>query len=108
MAVRIIPTSTTAPLYTQRTELDGRECVVAFDWNERDGAWYLAISDVDEERLLSGIKIVEGAPLLRRQTDPRLPPGEIVAVDTMDEGKDPGFADRGDRVILYYVDAADL
>jgi hypothetical protein len=103
-----IPTSTELPSYVQRTTLEGREYVLAFDWNEREGRWFFDVLDSEETPLAVGLKVVVGFPLLRRKTDPRLPPGDFLAIDTSDTGADPGFAELGGRVRLCYLEAAEL
>jgi hypothetical protein len=103
-----IPTTPGDPAYTQRTTLDGVEYFFEFRWNERDGAWYMHIADVDEQHIRSGIRIVLRWPLLRRVTDPRRPPGSIMAIDTSGQDLAPGLNDLGARVKLLYLDAAEI
>jgi hypothetical protein len=103
-----IPTTPSVPAYTQRTTLDGREYAFEFRWNDRDGAWYMHIADSDGQHIRSGIRIVLNWPLLRRVTDPRTPPGSIVAIDTSKQDLAPGLDDLGARVKLLYLDAAEL
>lgn len=98
-----IPVALDTPLYTQRTTLDGREYQLRFDYNGREDRWYLDILTVDGQKLVTGIKLIGNWPLLRRFTDPRLPPGNLVAVDFSPlEGEPPGFAELGRRVLLTY------
>lgn len=104
-----IPTSTELPSYVQRLTLEGREYVLAFDWNEREGRWFFDLLDSEEEPLAAGLKVVVGFPLLRRRkTDPRLPPGDFFAIDNSGTGRDPGFEELGARVVLCYLEAAEL
>lgn len=104
-----IPTSAELPSYVQRVTLEGREYVLAFDWNEREGRWFLDLLDNEETPLAVGLKVVVGFPLLRRRkTDPRLPPGDFIAIDSSDTGRDPGFGELGGRVALCYLEAAEL
>jgi hypothetical protein len=103
-----IPTTRGLPAYTQRTTLDGREYSLEFRWNERDGAWYMHLADAEGQHIRSGIRIVCRWPLLRRITDPRRPPGSIVAIGSSGNDTTPGFNDLGARVKLLYLDAAEL
>jgi hypothetical protein len=103
-----IPTTPGDPAYTQRTTLDGREYFFEFRWNDRDGAWYMHLADDQEQHIRSGIRIVCNWPLLRRITDPRKPPGSIMAIDTEGSDQTPGLHDLGARVKLFYLDAAEL
>lgn len=108
MATRIIPTSTELSSYTQRVVLDGREYTLGFQWNQREAKWYLSLADQDGVAIVHGIKVVADFPLLRTLTDRRAPPGEIWAQDRSGTGADPGLRELGVRVILVYMDAADL
>jgi hypothetical protein len=106
MTVFIVPTPDgSTPFADQRTALDGREYVLAFAWNGREGSWYLSISDESGEPI-STVKILPNTPLFRRVKDARKPPGFLVALSGDDTP--PTLADLGTRVVLYYYDAAEL
>lgn len=101
-----IPVALDTPLYVERTTLDGREFQLRFDYNGREDRWYLDIITVDGQNLAMGIKLVANWPLLRRFTDPRLPQGNLMAIDFSPlQGQSPGFADMGRRVLLTYFPA---
>ncbi len=122
--ILVIPTSTDPELpdYTQRTILDGREYQLRFLWNQRNCAWTLTIMDQDGVVLAAGVRIVVGWPLIRRFADSRLPPGELIAVDSVDPGPpdedgvvrnrglDPDLEELGigARVRLVYMDAEEM
>lgn len=110
MPQNVIPTEReTRGNYSQRTVLDGREYLLLFRWNQREGRWYLTISDQDGAPIVSGVKIVVNFPLItNRIVDARRPPGEIFATDTTGADIDPGLDDLGSRVVLIYIDAADI
>jgi len=98
-----------AASWEQRTTLDGREFVLAFDWNQRTGQWSLALADQDGVAIASGRALVVGHALLQGCVDPRRPPGELLVDDaTGATDLDPGFADLGARFRLVYLDAAEL
>lgn len=98
-----IPVSLDIPLYTERVTLDGKEYLFRFDWNGREGRWYLDIGDIDENWIVTGIKIIANWPLLRRLVDPRKPPGDLLAVDySALGGEPPALTDLGRRVKLIY------
>jgi hypothetical protein len=100
-----IPTSEGAAYYSQRVRLDGRDYNLRFAWNEREGRWYLSIFTDEDVPLILGIKIVTNWPLLRYyRSDPRVPPGEIMAMDLTPDGAPPGFDELaiGKRVELVY------
>lgn len=109
MAVFQIPISTPTPIFRQRTNLDGAEYVLDIQWNGRLGRWTMALLDQEEAQLRGGITLVEGSDILGpNRTDSRFPPGRLVVVDREAKGKDPGFDDFGTRVVLVYLDAAEL
>lgn len=97
-----IPVSVDVPLYQIRTTLDGSEYLFRFDWNGREGRWYFSLADINESWIVTGVKIVCNWPLLRRVTDKRRPPGELMATDFTSTGEPPGFVDLGRRVKLLY------
>jgi len=125
--ILIVPTTSAFPDYTQRTTLDGREYILRFIFNEREQRWYLDIFSSDETPLALGLKLVVNWNLLRRETDERLPPGELYAIDfsgaanesapsdadaatLLQLARDPGLNDLGadGRVGLMYFDAEEL
>lgn len=110
MTQLIVPTSAAADVssYVQRTTLDGVEYVLRFDWNDREGRWYMTLADRDGEPIANGVKVVCGWPLLRRSADARAPAGMLMAVDQSGQGLDPGLSELGGRVPLVYFDAAEL
>lgn len=105
-----IPTATGLdfPNYTQRTVLDGAAFVLEFAFNQREGMWYLNLSDADGVEIRSGIKLVVDFPLLRKIIDTRRPPGELVAVDLQNLGTEPTIGELGERVELVYTPVAEL
>lgn len=95
--------------FSQRTILDGREFLLTFRWNQREAKWYLSIADANEVPIIQGVKIVLNFPLLtKRIVDERRPPGDIMAVDSSGDERDPGFNDLGERVRLLYIEGADI
>lgn len=109
MAVYTLPVRAGAPWHDFTVELDGRPYVLELAWNARAAAWFLHVRDADGGPLLMGLKLVVGLPLLRRfRHEDRLPRGELIAVDTQGAAADPGLDDLGRRVLLLYLDAADL
>lgn len=107
MAILTIPTQRDTPHYTQETVLDGRNYLLTFHFNEHDGCWYVDVDDVDGVAIVTGKRIVADWSLLHRVADSRRPPGEMLVIDTTGAGA-PGFRELGDRVILTYLDAAEL
>ncbi len=90
--------------WVQRTQLDGRDFMFRFVWNQRDGHWSIDLADQDSIAIASGIKLVINRDLLATVVDDRRPPGTLVVIDLLGTNDvDPGFADLGDRFALEYV-----
>lgn len=104
-----IPLSLDTPLYSQRTVLDGKEYTLRFDWNGREGRWYLSLYLSDTGRaIVRGLKVLADWPLLTGVTDVDKPPGILLASDNSPQGGEPpGFQDLGRRVTLLYFPLAD-
>lgn len=107
MAV-VIPTRNDIPFYSLRVDLSTAEgtaeYLLALSFNERDGAWYLAVSDQLADPIWQG-KVVLGFPLMRNCVDRRRPLGDFFAIDTTSVGAEPAaLVDMGDRVLLVYED----
>jgi hypothetical protein len=108
MSYLTIDTDPTPDYYDQLTQLDGREYLLEFYWSTREGAWYLNILDQNETPIALWLKVVVGWPLLYGQTDPRLPPGQLVAFDM--SGAQQEIVDKSDlntRVLLTYITGDD-
>jgi len=102
--ISIIPLTSTDASFKQTTALDGTNYVFVFRWNDRAQAWHFDLSTEDGTPIAMGIRVVVSWPLLRRCVSERRPPGELIAVDTTDQG-DPLRSDLGTRVVLTYIDA---
>lgn len=105
MGVQIIPTSGAESNYTQITALDGRDYELGFRWNQREGRWYLSVSTAEDGVIQGPTKVVADWPLIYPEQDLPLPPGTLMAVDTTGQGRDPGLAELGARVVLVYFDS---
>jgi len=103
-----LPCRTDVPAYDFEIDLDDRSFLLVFHWNDRAAAWFFSITSADGDLLVAGRRVVVDFPLLSRFRDNRLPSGEIVAVDTSGEQRNPGIADLGARVKLLYFAAEDL
>jgi hypothetical protein len=80
--MHIVPTDPTLPSWVQDTELDGAIYRLAFNWSERDSAWYLTLSTPSEEVIRAGIKLVPHFPLLRKVRHASRPPGDLFVITT--------------------------
>lgn len=97
----------TAPSFTQRSHLDGREYVLAFRWSQREERWYLDLSDVNGALLVGSIKLVLFTPLLKFcRGVPGLPPGQLTLVDNRPTPAPPKIDELGTVAHLIYTEAA--
>jgi hypothetical protein len=108
MAALVLPNVVDVPHYTFSTELDGVTFRFEFRWNDRASAWFMSLRDVNGNDLVVGRRVVVGFPLLTRFSDPRLPKGDLNAVDTTGTGTEPGINDLGGRVKLIYMTADEI
>lgn len=98
-----------SPHHSLQVELDGVTYTLDIRWNERDLAWYVELQDAEEQRLVAPRKVVLGFPLFARfYTNPLVPKGQFMAVDTSNTDQEPTLADLGSRVQLVYVTAAEI
>jgi hypothetical protein len=105
---RALPFVPGVPAYRVATSLEGVTYLLDVHWNERDGAWYFDIYQADETPIRYGIKVVLGALLGGRVVDEAMPPGYVIAADLSGEGRDAGYDDLGDRVLVYYYTREEL
>lgn len=103
MAVIIVPTSASTPHFEQETELDGVAYRLTFDWNGREGAWYLTLATASGVVLRAGLRLVSNWPLLRKLRHESRPPGELLVLD--ERGVGITLENLGIDVVLAYVDA---
>ena len=104
-----IPIVEGAVATAQRFLLDGDYYVLTIRFNERDAGWWMDIADGDNNPIAFGIGLRADTPIQAHlQHLKGMPPGVFACVDTTDKGVDPGFDDLGDRVLLLYLEEADL
>ena len=103
-----LPLRSDVPHFTFTAELEGVQYGFDFRWNERAQAWFLALFDGEGDALAHGIRVRAGSPLTHLIVDARKPPGAFAVVDTSGQGRHPGLADLGTRVLIYYVPSAEL
>jgi hypothetical protein len=84
------------------TTLAGIVYILDVRWNGRDAAWYMDLLAEDEAPLKRGIKLVLGVPHGWRTLNPAFPAGVFIVSDATNEGRDAGFDDMGDRVLVYF------
>lgn len=108
-----IPIPANSGSFDQRVDLDGSTFVLSLKWSQRanDGAgtWLLSVSTPDGEPLVDGVTVVSDRLLLRRyKADPRMPAGDLVAVELTKTIPAPSYTDLGTVVELWYLERADF
>lgn len=100
-----VSSSQTETEWTQITELDGREYVFRFFWNDRAHALYVDVADQDGVPIFDGAKLVMGVALGRWLVgDDRTWPGKLQCKTLSQDWSDPDRFDFGLRVQLVYDD----
>ena len=102
MAYLKFPVRTDLPAYRFSLTLESVLYYFSFEWNERGQFWTMDIQDQDENYLIAGVRIVNGANLLARFQNPLLPPGDLFVFDTSGKNNDPKVDNFGTVVILFY------
>lgn len=94
--------------FDMQITLESVTYTLEFKWNKRLGAWFLHVLDEGAtEVLIAGMRVVVNWPLNAYRSGNALP-GLIVAYDTRQENTDPGLADLGRRVRLFYYTSTEL
>ena len=101
MSGTIIPVTTSLVSWRQRTSIDGRDYLLDFLWNDRNGTWTISLSKEDGTPLRSGIPITLQRPLFPAPTLD-MPRGTMVAIDLSNTSVEATLTDLGTRVILKY------
>lgn len=88
-------------------ELEGGLYYLGFAWNEEGGFWTLSVRDLNQEILVSGVRVVNLYPLLDQVRQRGFPPGEIFVFAPAEEILDRNCF-TGGRAAIYYVDLAEM
>ena len=99
----------TDPWISFSTTLEGAVYGLEFSWNTRDERWYLSVYDDSGTALAAGVAVVIDFSLLTRFSNPALPPGALMALDTTGNQQEiSAMEDLGQRVQLIYLSAAEV
>ena len=103
--VKVLPIDNDGPAFRFSVSLDGTLCQYRFEWDARRRRWTVDVLSSDAKPIIVGRVLLPGRPLFLRESDPRLPPGELYVVDQSGDGKPPGRHELGRdrRVRLEYV-----
>lgn len=96
------------PNFEAQYVLEAVTYTLRFRWNDRLGAWFMAILDADAETVRSqGIRVVINWPLNGYRSGKPLP-GQLMAFDSTGQDLDPQLNDLGTRVKIYYFTVAEI
>lgn len=91
-----------------RNRLDSRFYVLRFLFNTRFQYWTYEIRTTGGVVIRGGIKVVTGEDLHGRFSEPELPSGTMVVIDSEGLDLDAGRFDLGDRVRLVHTSGAEI
>lgn len=96
------------PHQSAQVQLGDAYFTVVWHWSGREGVWYFSLSDADGSAIVSGVRVVLNADLLRGVSDARRPPGVMAVVDPAGRATEPGLNDLGTRVKVVYIPPEEL
>ncbi len=109
MSITVIPTSQTLSSYRERVQLDGVTFALRFRWNTRLESWFFDIEDKDGNVLVHARRVVIDWLILRQNRHTTgVPTGQVLAFDTTQRDIRPLNDDFGTRVLLAYLDQAEV
>lgn len=108
MAVHVIPVVPSIANYSFETYIEDVQYTFGVRWNERDGFWYLDVTDADGYPIVRGERIVLNAYIGRKSTHPLFRNGVLAAIETSGSMLDATFDDLGIRVELRYYPMRDF
>ena len=96
------------PNQSAQVQLGDTFYTVVWHWNARASVWYFSLSDTDGSAIVSGVRVVLNADLLRGVSDARRPHGVLAVVDPAGRTTEPGLNDLGTRVKVVYIPREEL
>ena len=97
-----IPVTPDEPAFKIRTTLEGRDFVLAFNFNGRMNRWTIGFYDANETPIAIGIPMNIDSSLLRLYVQSELPPGELILFDTSERHIECGRDELGKRCEVLY------
>ena len=99
-----IPVRSDLASYRFSVDLNEESFEFLIEWNTRDEAWFITISDTDGIVILAGIKVVVNWLLTRLFRLSGLPRGDLIAVDISGTNEPCARHDFGVRVKLMFIE----
>lgn len=96
------------PRFSQQVTLDNKPYRLVFRWNDRGKFWAMDINDINDNSLVSNIKLVLNYELTKRFSDRGLPQGLMFCIDTSEKKESIGRYDLDSTVNLVYIPGAEV
>ncbi len=105
-----IPFAPGVPFQRIEITIDSIPVIIDARWNSRDEAFYLDIFQQDETVIARGLKVVLGASMGRgyAYASEFFQGTAMFAQDISGKAKECGIDDLGQRVVIWYLNAADV
>lgn len=98
-----VPLTPSVAHYEFKTDLEDAEYTIKVRYFDRLGTWFLDLSDASGDKILTGAACLLNVHLLKGNTHPNRPAGDLVFVATSQDGQEASFDDFGTRVQLVYL-----
>ncbi len=112
MAIEILVLDSDHEYYENEFTLDDESFRIQARYNARIDSWMLSLFDGDGNAIAVGRRVTVGNFLFPWLTGRNRPGGQLMAIDSEDRsdtgGTDPGRYDLGERVVILYLDAAEM
>lgn len=100
--MKVIPFQSGAS-WSQQIEIEKRFFNIRVQFNIIGRFWTIDISTLENEPIMSGVKLVLGVDFFSAIADPRLPPGHLFVFANAGCGCTPGRFDFNSNAWLVYV-----
>lgn len=108
MAVYEIPLRSDVLNYKFSIDLESQSYTFSFHFNLRSSQWYFDLSNSDGIQIFMGLPVFVNQSVFSRFSNPLLPPGRAMFVDTSGQDKDPSQDDLGIRVLFLYAESNEV
>ncbi len=94
--------------FKEQIQLSGVLYFLEFTWNALNEFWTMDIYDLNEERVIIGIKIVPEYPLLAQYTVDGMPAGEIICHNVVNAPSEIERFDMNQMFALVYYEPLEI
>lgn len=97
------------PAFRKEYSLDDELFYIYIYWNDRNSCWYMDIENTDEEKLVTGIKLVTLIKLINSvRAHPNIPAGDFYLERQTDSTVDLNYDNFGVAFKLYYYTESEI